>query len=213
MVYAGALGTRSYAAPEILSGIRTLAESMHKSLSGKPKQQQQQQQQQEQCPKKKKALSACVSNYGMVADAFSVGATIRHMVTGVPPSENCEEYIAMKNHPLLKLGRMVIKFCHSKGLCQSSSSSSIQQGPSKKVYRTSYDLPACIKDLIHSLTYHDTRRRATVRSVTGHVWIRTTASTTTATMETSTSQTNTPTILFPEVEHGRPIVYLDCGGK
>ena len=207
MVYAGALGTRSYAAPEILSGIRTLAESMHKSLSGKPKQPQQQQH-----PKKKKALSACVSNYGMVADAFSVGATIRHMVTGVPPSENCEEYIAMKNHPLLKLGRMVTKFCHSKGLCQSSSSSSIQQGPTKKKYRTSYDLPACIKDLIHSLTYHDTRRRATVRSVTGHVWIRTTASTT-ATMETSTSQTNTPTILFPEVEHGRPIVYLDCGGK
>jgi serine/threonine protein kinase len=186
---------------------------MHKSLSGKQKQQQQQEKQ-GQCPKKKKALSACVSNYGMVADAFSVGATIRHMVTGVPPSENCEEYIAMKNHPLLKLGRIVTKFCISKGLCQSSSSAAIQQGPSKKKYRTSYDLPVDIKDLIHSLTYHDTRRRATVRSVTGHVWIRTTASTTTATtMETSTLQTNTSTILFPEVEHGRPIVYLDCGGK
>ena len=54
MVYAGAVGTRSYAAPEILSGIRTLADSMHKSLSGKQKLQQQQQQQEKQgqCPKK-----------------------------------------------------------------------------------------------------------------------------------------------------------------
>ena len=109
-----------------------MADSMHKSLSGKQKQQQQQKQ--GQCPKKKKkALSACVSNYGMVADAFSVGVTIRHMVTGVPPSENCEEYIAMKNHPLLNLGRMVIKFCHSKGLCQSSSSTVFNKDHRKKI--------------------------------------------------------------------------------
>lgn len=189
-MYTGAVGTRNYAAPEILYGIRTLSDSMHKSLYGNPKQQDQ---------KKKKALSVCVSNYGMVADAFSVGTTIRHMVTGVPPSENCEEYIAMKNHPLLKLGRYITKFCTRKGLCQSSSSSAIQQGPSKKKYRTSYELPTDIKDLIHSLTHYDTRRRATVRSVTGHVWIRTTAST--VTIEASS-----------EVEHGRPIVYLACGG-
>ena len=176
---------------------------MHTSLSGKHKHQGQEQQQQQQLyPKKKKALSACVSNYGMVADAFSVGATIRHMVTGVPPSINVEEYIAMRNHPLLKLGRYVKKICTRKGLRRSSSN--IQQGPSKKKYRTSLDLPADVKDLIHSLTYHDSRRRATVRSVTRHFWILTAT-----TMDTS----QTTPILFPEIEHGRPIVYLECGGR
>ena len=61
----GALGTRNYAAPEITSSIRNLVVSLNDSYK-----------------RPQKTLGACVSNYGMDADAFSVGATIRYMVTG-----------------------------------------------------------------------------------------------------------------------------------
>ena len=73
---AGALGTRNYAAPEILTGIRNFTDTMSSSVHSmndsfhKHK-------------RPKKPLVACVSDYGMDADAFSVGATIRHMVTGL----------------------------------------------------------------------------------------------------------------------------------
>ena len=91
----GALGTRNYAAPEILSGIRNFATALSESFH-------------RQRPNNK-TIGACVSNYGMIADAFSVGATIRHMLTGVPPAVDVEEFIASKNHPLKKLLKRVKK--------------------------------------------------------------------------------------------------------
>ena len=69
--------TRSYAAPEILSGIRNLADtltsSFHSQRSGGA------------ANRRRESLAECVSSYGMVCDAFSVGTTIRHLITGVPP--------------------------------------------------------------------------------------------------------------------------------
>jgi serine/threonine protein kinase len=170
----GAVGTRSYAAPEILSGIRALADSMNSSLRRAKGYSTQ------QVPNK--TLGACVSSYGMVADAFSVGATIRHMVTGVPPSIDVEDFIAERNHPLMKLARSL-----RKRLLRNNRKRA-------KKYRTSSDILVDVRDLIHSLTYYDWRRRATVRSVTQHSWIKTSASTS------------------PEVKHGGPIAYLKCGG-
>jgi hypothetical protein len=35
-----------------------------------------------------------VSDYGLVADAFSVGSTARFVLTGVPPEENFNEFMA-----------------------------------------------------------------------------------------------------------------------
>ena len=131
-----------------------------------------------------RTLGACVSSYGMIADAFSVGATIRHMVTGVAPSENVEEFIAFKNRPLKLLMRSLKK--------------RIQKDNPKrmKIYRTSSDLPDDVKDLIQSLTNSNAKQRATVRSATSHPWIKASALTTKR----------------HEIEHGGPIVYLKCGG-
>ena len=70
----GALGSRSYAAPEILTGIRNLlTSSTHSRKSDNDA---------KSTAKKRESLAECVSSYGMTADAFSVGTTIRHMVTG-----------------------------------------------------------------------------------------------------------------------------------
>ena len=56
-----ALGTRNYAAPEIMSGLRRVA-SFSKLSSSSPGESE---------LETKRSLAACVSNYGMVADAFS----------------------------------------------------------------------------------------------------------------------------------------------
>ncbi|KAL7533153.1 hypothetical protein ACHAWF_004361 [Thalassiosira exigua] len=148
-----ALGTRNYAAPEILSGIRRIADvlsSPQDSLNESRRQRL----------LKKKTLGACVSSYGMVADAFSVGATIRHALTGVPPSVDVEEFIQSKNRPVKKLLKSIKK--------------SVTKGKGKRAkrYRSSADLPPEVNDLIRVLTHYDSQVRATVRSVTRHPWIK-----------------------------------------
>mmetsp|Transcript_6157 Transcript_6157/g.9705 ORF Transcript_6157/g.9705 Transcript_6157/m.9705 type:complete len:451 (-) Transcript_6157:158-1510(-) len=171
-----ALGTRNYAAPEILTGIRnftdTLSSSVHSMNDSFHKHK-----------RPKKPLVACVSDYGMDADAFSVGATIRHMVTGVSPGIDVEDFIASKNHPMKKLARSLkrrVKKSHKKRV---------------KKYRLSDDLPEEVSNLVQILTHYNSRKRATVRSVTKHPWINL----------SSTSSSG------KEVEHRGPIVYLKCG--
>lgn len=165
-----ALGTRNYAAPEILSGIRNVIKSLNDSFH----------------KKQGKTLGTCVSSYGMIADAFSVGSTIRHMVTGVPPSMNVEDYIASKNRPLKKLMKNL--------------KSRIKKNDEKraKKYRTSTDIPEEVNDLIYILTHYDSHKRATVRYATGHPWIKL--------PPTSPSKPK-----GSETRHGGPIVYLKCG--
>jgi hypothetical protein len=58
------LGTRTYAAPEVLSGIRN-AIKHHLDSSSHRRQ------------KRRNSNSECTSDYGMVVDAYSVGSTIR----------------------------------------------------------------------------------------------------------------------------------------
>ena len=174
-MYLGALGTRNYAAPEILSGMRNLAAEAKDALSSSFHKNNTH-------AKKKKGLSECVSSYGMTADAFSVGATIRHMVTGVPPSINVEDFIASKNHPLKKFAKSMRK--------------RIKKDDKKrhKKYRLGSDLPEEVEDLIQKLTYSIAESRATLRSVTVHPWIK-------ASREDNEA-----------VQHsGGPIVYLECG--
>lgn len=170
----GALGSRHYAAPEVTTGIKRITDALNLSGSSHRKN------------PKRKSLADCVSTYGMVADAFSVGAVIRYSVTGVPPSMDVEEFIASKNHPLKKL------------LKRAKKTVSKSNDKRAKKYRLSDDLPKELNDLICILTRWDSRRRATVRSVTSHPWIK--ASATSSTTKDKREKT----------EQGGPIVFLDC---
>ena len=87
-----------------------------------------------------------------------VGATIRYMVTGVPPQYNVNEYIESKNHPLKKVVRALKQ-------------RSRKNGKRIKQYRSSDDLPNGVKDLIGTLTHYNSRKRATVRMAKGHQWV------------------------------------------
>jgi len=169
-----ALGTRNYAAPEIMAGIRKIADTLGDSIRSRS-----------DYKHSKEALGECVSDYGMDADAFSVGATIRYMVTGVPPSVDVEDFIASRNNPLKKLIRSLKK--------------RVKGGNNKrsKKFRGGKDLPAQVNDLVQILTHYNTKKRATVRSVTKHPWIKLAAA-------------DAPYEPGNEVKYGGPIIYLNC---
>lgn len=118
---------------------------------------------------------------GCVGLGLSVGATIRHMVTGVPPDVDVDDFIASKNHPVRKLVRSLSKKVKGGG----------KKRP--KIYRTSLDLPMDVMDLIQGLTHYNPKQRATVRTCTRHPWIASAMS---------------PVDEREEVAHGGPVVYL-----
>lgn len=108
------------------------------------------------------------------------------MVTGVPPSIDVDDFLASKNHPLKKMARSLKKRIKK----------NTNERPKK--YRQSHDLPAEVNELIQILTHYNSRKRATVRSVTHHPWIEG--------PEVPISQSK-----GKELEHGGPVIYLNCG--
>jgi serine/threonine protein kinase len=67
-----ALGTKAYAAPEIRKKLR--------------------QKNADDFGKENAAMTECVADYGMIVDAYSVGWTLRVVMTGVPPNFTISEY-------------------------------------------------------------------------------------------------------------------------
>jgi len=159
-----ALGQRSYAAPEITRGVRqftnNLSSSIHGSLhrgrnSGRQSSRRE--------ADSERPLAECVSDYGMVADAFSLGATCRYMLTGVPPHIAVDEFIAMRKTPIAKMSKLV-----SKALKKVIG----KKDGRRKRYRSVNELPPEAGQLIHSLTHWDPSKRTTVRGAKLFPWIR-----------------------------------------
>ena len=177
-----ALGTRSYAAPELLSGLRRVAYVLNASLHSKSYICNSD----EQAPGKQQrphSLSSTVSDYGMVVDAYSVGSTIRYMVTGVPPQHNdIDEYIASKNFPLKKIIRV------------------LKKSKIAKRYRSSEAVPMDVADLIQALRHRNSHKRATVRSATSHPWI-------------SELQVVSADYEPSPMDHGSLIEFLECSNQ
>mmetsp|Transcript_6707 Transcript_6707/g.14665 ORF Transcript_6707/g.14665 Transcript_6707/m.14665 type:complete len:455 (+) Transcript_6707:159-1523(+) len=146
-----ALGQRSYAAPEITRGVRqfSLGGSRH-GRGGSAKKE------------RGAPLAECVSDYGMVADAFSLGATIRYMLTGVPPHLAVDEFLAMQKSPVAVASKFVGK------VTRKVTGKEKKRG---KRYRSVEELPPEAGQLIHSLTHWDQTKRTTVRGAKLFPWI------------------------------------------
>jgi len=132
-----ALGNRNYAAPEVKNRVReeeNCLSSCHRGVN---------------C-----TLSRFVSNYGMTADAFSVGATARYLLTGVRPEDNVEDVIANYNNPVNKLIRKIKKRRN-----KNSTTGVIR----KKKYRSGSALPPNGLTLIKAMTQPNLQTRMSVR--------------------------------------------------
>ena len=77
-----ALGTKAYAAPEIRKQLR------HKN--------------EEDFSKANAAMTECVADYGMIVDAYSVGWTLRVIMTGVPPNFTISEYVQEREAEMIE---------------------------------------------------------------------------------------------------------------
>ncbi len=171
------LGTRSYAAPEILTGIRKIQESISSSFHRRRT--------------RRNCVSECISDYGMVADAYSVGMTISHLVTGIPPNIEDDEFLASKNHPLKKFVRKM------KGRF------SDKKTTRAKKYRLKSDLPLDVNEVIRLLTHFDSRRRCTVRYARSLPWIK-------GGDEEDADERESSAVVHSSMKAGGPVHYLQC---
>jgi len=144
-----AVGNRNYAAPEVTSKIKKFKDILNTSR-GKI------------FERKKAPLAECVSDYGMIADAYSIGTTIRHMVTGIPPSISVEDFFSMKNNPLRLMGKQMKKVFPTK---------KNEKPKRKKRYCSNADLPKPAIRLILGLTHWNQTKRTTVREARTYEWI------------------------------------------
>jgi len=123
-----ALGTRAYAAPEIIDELRNKTrDDIDRSLE---------------------ALTECVADYGMIVDAYSVGWTLRVILTGISPKATISQYISK-----LKTKGQAI-------------------GTAKIKVRDTSEIPCDATLLISMLTKTDPEERITVREAQDHPYIR-----------------------------------------
>eukprot|EP00543_Licmophora_paradoxa_P003770 CAMPEP_0202455296 /NCGR_PEP_ID=MMETSP1360-20130828/12864_1 /ASSEMBLY_ACC=CAM_ASM_000848 /TAXON_ID=515479 /ORGANISM="Licmophora paradoxa, Strain CCMP2313" /LENGTH=570 /DNA_ID=CAMNT_0049074853 /DNA_START=71 /DNA_END=1783 /DNA_ORIENTATION=+ len=157
-----AVGNRTYAAPEILYGIRE--DSVSRSGRRKKK---------KDGTAASTTLSKYVSDYGMVVDAYSVGRTCRYILTGVPPSENIDEYIAIHNHILFKaakwLGKTVATITTKKRNKKNKTNGNNNAKKKKKkkrskTFRTYEQMPSEAIRLVRGMTNGKACDRTTVRA-------------------------------------------------
>ena len=114
------------------------------------------------------------------------------MVTGIPPNQDADEFLASKNHPLKKFARKMKRRL----------SGGTKKSPRAKVYRHRNELPPDVSEVISSLTHFDSRRRCTVRNARNLPWI--------AEKEEDVTEGESSVMALPCMKAGGPITYLRC---
>ena len=171
-----ALGTKAYAAPEIKKQLRKKTAEDH--------------------GKSNAALTECVADYGMIVDAYSVGWTMRVILTGVPPNCTISQYVRKLQEQEEKEqdegdGGGFLSCC-----CRAP-----PEEKKKIVVRDAHDIPKEATVLITMLTKPDPEERMTVREAQNHPWI-------------AGGHNGEETWEFPKgdipTQHGDPVIPLEC---
>lgn len=146
LVDLASLGNRNYAAPEILKTI-------HKQ--------------------KGQVTGHNVSNYGMTADAYSLGALLRYILTGVPPEYTIEEYISRKNNLVGTVADFFSALSSHLNCWSKSKSDGLEKKKKRrKRFKRNHLVPKDAANLVHLLTMRDTQHRMTVRNAQTHSWVK-----------------------------------------
>jgi len=169
-----AVGNRNYVAPEIINDIRIFKRRGTATGTGtagdkKNKNNDNNNNNKNQLQQKEEPLAEYVSDYGMIVDAFSTGATIRYMCLGIPPQTSVDDFWQEKNSLLRVVGRKVKKIITKKDSTNGSTTTTTKKR--KKKYRSNNDLPPETVRLILGLTHWNAKQRTTVRSARSYDWI------------------------------------------
>jgi serine/threonine protein kinase len=166
-----ALGTKAYAAPEIKNLLRNKTQA--------------------DMDRTKEALTECVADYGMIVDAYSVGWTLRVVLTGIPPNVSISQYMHKVSFVQEQIGE-------SGCLCFKSTT----PPPQPVKVRDIADLPKDATLLIAMMTKTNPDERITVREAQIHPYIRGVGAT----------PYELPQGDYPS-RHGDPVVPLKCAAS
>lgn len=151
-----ALGNLNFAAPEIVNKVRPQFRPRTEPTFDLPK----------EAPKARMSTTETISNYvadyGLLVDSYSMGHTIRYMMTGVQPGISVEDAIRQQQNAGW------VRKCFS--LCSKKTKEKIQKRSVR--FRRMEDLPREICRLVGSLTQIAEQNRISIRKARWNVpWI------------------------------------------
>jgi serine/threonine protein kinase len=149
-----ALGNRVYAAPEIVNHVTDVQLSRHHHGSSR-----------HHPIDVTKTLSEHVSHYGLMADAYSVGNTLKYMLTGASPDQDVNDAIAWANNPVVLLFQLLC------GSCSGGSKGAKGKKRRKVQYRRLGSIPKDVVRLVKGLTHPDSTERLSIRTARLYPWI------------------------------------------
>jgi serine/threonine protein kinase len=144
-----ALGNRAFAAPEITDSVEKETISAVKSKTSGDE------------VDVTATLSEFVTEYGLLVDAYSLGCTIRFMMTGVLPHHSVEDAIAAQQTVSARFSGWVGKKLSSKS----------KPAKRKVKFRREEDLPGEVQRLIKCMTEKAVKKRTSVRTARKYPWI------------------------------------------
>jgi len=145
-----AVGSRAFAAPELVRGVKKNKSDVgYFGTTG--------------LGKASGALTTYVSSYGMVADAYSVGAIIREVFFGVPPRCAINNYVQMKRTPLVRATHAY--------KCMRAQRKGQQKPILRPNLRETNKVPKEVIALVDALICPNHRSRMTVRAALGTPWL------------------------------------------
>lgn len=181
-----ALGTKAYAAPEIKHKLRNKTTA--------------------DLEKTNAALTECVADYGMIVDAYSVGWTLRVVLTGVPPNSTISKYMRKYDGQEPSEDDFEEVACCCPGLFGSSSVDVSTRKSFKPNFRVrdTDEIPRDATLFISALTKKDPEERMSIRQAQLHPWIK---------GDEMIGETlyEVPQGDYPS-KHGDPVVPLKCAG-
>jgi serine/threonine protein kinase len=156
------LGNRHFAAPEILGKVRHITPQEKKTETLDH---------QKRASETTKTISEYVADYGVLADSYSMGHTIRYMMTGVRPGVSVEDTVRKQQR-----SGMTKKVLTKLGLKKKKTAASVEQKkkkkkPRKPFYRSLNDVPGMILVLVEDLTEFSVHRRVSIRKARRYPWI------------------------------------------
>ena len=143
-----ALGNRNFAAPEIINHVNRENIKLNNTKGGNGD---------SAIPDVTDTLSEFVSDYGLMVDSFSLGCTLRYMMTGVPPHLSYDQAIAAQN-----------SCC---GKIFGGNSKNKDPNVRQVEYRHMEELPGEVQRLIRGLMDANANTRTSIRAAKRYLWI------------------------------------------
>lgn len=155
------LGNRNFAAPEIVNKVRLSPHRLGASSTRKKRASKN-----DVLPFTEQPITETISNYvadyGLLVDSYSMGHTIRYMMTGAQPGVSVKDAIQRQ-----KQASLISWLC-----CKSNGSQSGNKLVRSVRYRKLDDLPGVVYKLIKDLTELSTDKRISIRKARRNVfWI------------------------------------------